>query len=302
MVYDSYQIKIKVGIAMKNKILKKKPLRILFILFLGVFLIYIICATVYSNTVLTVNRYELTSEKLNTDLRIVLIADLHCKEFGENNRDLVKKIAEQNPDIIAVDGDMVTKGNTDYSVCMTLMPQLCPIAPTYYALGNHELELLDNTNFLEDLEKTGVHLLSNKMEFFEKDGEQILIGGIKNYPYFDFDAPDFDNPENAFLTEFLEAEKQHYGILLCHYPEYYLWKFNQLDLDLMLCGHTHGGLIRLPLIGGVIAPEQLFFPKYDMGLFQSETANMIITSGLGISHMVPRFNNPPEICVIDIHP
>lgn len=287
---------------MRNIILKKKLLKICILVLLAGFLIYVICETVVSNTVLTVNRYALTTEKLDTNLRIVLISDLHCKEFGENNKDLVQKIAEQHPDMIAVDGDMVTKGNTDYSVCMTLMPQLCHVAPTYYALGNHELEVLETTNFIEDLKKTGVHLLSNQMEYFEKDGEQILIGGIKNYPFYDFDAPDFDNPENRFLTEFLNKQKENYGILLCHYPEYYLWSFSRLDLDLMLCGHTHGGLIRLPFIGGIIAPEQMFFPKYDMGLFQSETANMIITSGLGTSHIVPRFNNPPEICVVDINP
>lgn len=284
---------------------KKRKLKIrlssilICILILG--LIALISNIYISNNIITINTYQLETDKINTDLKIAFISDLHSKEFGKNNEELLNKIKEQQPDLVAVGGDMNLKESTDYSVCLSLMKELVNVAPVYYTLGNHELEILDNTDFVQDIKSAGVHLLINEMESFYKNGESITIGGIKNYPYFEQYAPDFDNDENRFLHKYLNQESEHYSILLCHYPECYLWKFNQLNIDLMLSGHTHGGLVRIPFVGGLVAPEQGLFPKYDMGYFESDTAKMIITSGLGKSGFVPRINNQPEICIININ-
>lgn len=284
-----------------NKFFKNYKKISIFLAIIFVLIITLICNIIYCYNTINVNHYNIKSQKLQTNLRIVMISDLHMKDYGNNNEKLVNIIKKESPDIIAVLGDFTVKDSTNYDIVLKLMPQLVNTAPTYYVLGNHELPILDTTNFTDDIKSTGVHLLINKSEYFEKDGEKILIGGIKQYPYYDFQSPDFENEERYFLDDFIEKEKENFGILLCHYPEYFMWKFNEFDIDLMLCGHTHGGLIRIPFLGGLIAPEQGLFPKYDMGYFESDTAKMIVTSGLSTSSIIPRINNPGEVCVIDIN-
>ncbi len=245
--------------------------------------------------------YSISSEKLKTDLRIALVSDLHMKDYGDNNKKVIDAVKENNPDIIAAAGDLTNTYSQETDTAVNLLEQLCRIAPTYYATGNHELHLLENEEFLDKVAKTGTHFLCNKSEYFEKDGEEILIGGIKQYPFFEYDYPDFDNDERYFLDDFLKKEADNYGILICHYPECFMWTFSELDIDLMLSGHTHGGLIKLPFIGGVFAPSQGLFPKYDYGVFKSDSATMVITSGLSNSNFLPRVNNPGEVCIININ-
>ncbi|MCH5299791.1 MAG: metallophosphoesterase [Ruminococcus sp.] len=287
---------------MKIKIFCKNYKKILISLaIIFVFIITLIFNIIYCHNTINVNRYDINTQKLKTNLRVAMISDLHMKDYGNNNEKLVNIIKQESPDIITVLGDFTVKESENYDAVLKLMPRLVNIAPTYYVLGNHELSILDTTNFAEDIKGTGVHLLINESEYFEKDGEKILIGGIKQYPYYDFQIPGFENEERYFIDNFIEKEKDNFGILLCHYPEYFMWKFNELDIDLMLCGHTHGGLIRIPFIGGFIAPEQGLFPEYDMGYFESDTAKMIVTSGLSTSSIIPRINNPGEVCIIDIN-
>lgn len=287
---------------MKIKIFCKNFKKILISLaIIFILIITLICNIIYCHNTINVNRYDINTQKLKTNLRVAMISDLHMKDYGNNNEKLVNIIKQESPDIITVLGDFTVKESENYDVVIKLMPRLVNIAPTYYVLGNHELSILDTTNFAEDIKGTGVHLLINESEYFEKDGEKILIGGIKQYPYYDFQIPGFENEERYFIDDFIEKEKNNFGILLCHYPEYFMWKFNELDIDLMLCGHTHGGLIRIPFIGGLIAPEQGLFPEYDMGYFESDTAKMIVTSGLSTSSIIPRINNTGEVCIIDIN-
>lgn len=287
---------------MKKKLHNKRQKILLIIMsFILVVAVLLTCNAFYCYNTIVVNKYSLTTDKLSTNLRVALIADLHLREFGKSNKELIEKLSNEKPDLIAVSGDLTLKNSTEYQVAVNLLTQLKNIAPTYYALGNHELPLLDTTNFEQDIRATGVHLLINQNEYFEKDGEKILVGGLKQYPYFDYDAPDFENPERYYLDDFIKQEQNHFGVLICHYPEYYMWKFNELNIDLMLAGHTHGGLVRIPGIGGLIAPEQWFFPKYDMGVFKSDTATMVVTSGLATSNIFPRINNPGEICIININ-
>lgn len=288
--------------AVSNKVKKSKH-KILFSLLtlIAIAFIALIANIIYCYNTIVISNYELSANKLNTSLRIALISDLHLKEYGKDNIDLVNKIKEQSPDIIILAGDFTLRYSTDYSSLLKLLPQLNEIAPTYYSLGNHEIYLLEDTDFEKDVRKTGVHLLINQSEYFEKDGEKILIGGLKTYPFFGGYTEKNTSEEKVYFKEFLKQEKDCYGILICHYPEYYMWKLSEYDIDLMLSGHTHGGLIRIPGIGGLVAPEQGFFPKYDKGLYKSDTATMIITSGLSNSNFVPRINNPGEICIININ-
>ncbi|MGN1137961.1 MAG: metallophosphoesterase [Ruminococcus sp.] len=256
----------------------------------------------YSANVLTVNTYNIKTDKLNNKVKFVLISDLHNKEFGENNIDLVNLIREQSPEFIAVDGDMVTDAEDTREAVIKLLPQLCDIAPVYYVLGNHEKSYAQYEQLIAEIKESKATFLDNEMVSFKtKNGETITIGGLSGYPYYDYQAPDYDNPERYFLDSFIEQEKDNYSILLSHQPETYFWGLKDKNIDLMLCGHTHGGLIRLPFVGGLTAPNQKFLPEYDMGYFNSGTVEMIITSGLGNSVSIPRIGNPPEVCVIEIN-
>lgn len=266
-------------------------------------LLFVICGCIIINSEngLSVHNYNVKTEKLNTTAKFVLISDLHNKEFGKDNQKLVEVIKVEKPDFIAVCGDMVSEGNKTREPIIKLLSKLCEIAPVYYALGNHERSYYDYDGLVKDIESIGAVLLDNEMVSFDLGEEKITIGGITDFPYYEFDAPDYDNEQRHFLDSFIQQEKENYSILLAHQPELYFWGLDRKNIDLMVSGHTHGGLIRLPFMGGLCAPNQGWFPEYDMGYFSSGTTNMIVTSGLGNDVVIPRFNNPPEVCVININ-
>lgn len=280
--------------------MKKKRRNIIFTVFavlLSAFVIY----GVYCSNTLEVKNYSIRSEKLNTSARIVFISDLHNKEYGEKNCRLVSKIKEQKTDFIAVGGDTVSKNSADDRVMRELLPQLAEIAPTYCILGNHELALKDRLDFSADISSAGAVLLDNNSVTLEVNGEKILLGGMSDFPYYEFNAPDFDTPERYFWDGFKEDSKNSFTVLLHHQPEYLADITQDCNIDLILCGHTHGGLIQLPFFGGVFAPNQGFFPKYDKGEFEIHNSKMIVSAGLGDAYPLLRVNNCPEITVIDIN-
>lgn len=186
--------------------MKKKRRNIIFTVFavlLSAFVIY----GVYCSNTLEVKNYSIRSEKLNTSARIVFISDLHNKEYGEKNCRLVSKIKEQKTDFIAVGGDTVSKNSADDRVMRELLPQLAEIAPTYCILGNHELALKDRLDFSADISSAGAVLLDNNSVTLEVNGEKILLGGMSDFPYYEFNAPDFDTPERYFWDGFKEDSK-----------------------------------------------------------------------------------------------
>lgn len=278
----------------------KKSLKIIALSILTVVVIAVIYGLYCSNT-LEVRNYTINSDKINSQIRFVFISDLHCKEYGEKNHDLVAKIREQNPDFIAVGGDMVNKYSTDDHVMREILPQLAEIAPTYCILGNHELALKDEIDFKNDIDSTGAKLLDNEMVTLEINGEEILLGGMSDFPYYEYNAPDFDTPERYFWDEFKENSKDCYSILLHHQPEYLESIMQDSNVDLVMCGHTHGGAVQIPFIGGVFAPNQGFFPKYDKGKFDLYDTKMIVSAGLGDAYPILRMNNCPEITVVEIN-
>lgn len=278
----------------------KKSLKIILLSILTVAVVTVIYGLYCSNT-LEVKNYSLISDKINSQVRFVFISDLHCKEYGNKNSDLVAKIKEQNPDFIALGGDMVNKYSADDHVMRELLPQLAEIAPTYCILGNHELALKDEIDFRNDIDSTGAKLLDNESVTLNINGEKILLGGMSDFPYYEFNAPDFDTPERYFWDEFKENSKDCYSILLHHQPEYLGSIMQDSNVDLVMCGHTHGGAIQIPFVGGVFAPNQGFFPKYDKGEFEINGIKMIVSAGLGDAYPVLRMNNYPEISVVEIN-
>ena len=278
----------------------KKTLKIIILSLLALAVTSIIYGLYCSNTI-KIKNYSISTDKLNSSAKFVFISDLHCKEYGDETSDLVSKIKEQNPLFIAVGGDMVNKYSSDDHVMRGLLPQLANIAPTYCILGNHELILKDEIDFKNDINSTGAKLLDNEMVTIETNGEKFLLGGMSDFPYYDFNAPDYDTPERYFWEDFKDKSKNGYSILLHHQPEYLESIMQDSNVDLVMCGHTHGGAVQIPFAGGVFAPNQGFFPKYDKGEFDLYDTKMIISAGLGDAYPVLRLNNCPEISVVEIN-
>ena len=273
--------------------LKKILINVLII----ILLCFTICECVRSNNNLTVTNYVIESKKINKGMKFVFISDLHNKEFGEKNSELINLISKQNPDFIALGGDFVTRHYENDDIMKNLISELTKITPVYCGLGNHEQDLSNKINFREDIENCGATLLENEyITVTTKNGEPLILAGMSMYPYNHTIYREFWNE----LNKVCNSSSDTYSLFLFHRPEYMLNLLPESDIDLVMCGHTHGGLIQLPLIGGLISSNQGFFPKYDKGFFEFGNSDMIISSGLANSNPIPRFNNPPEICVIEI--
>lgn len=277
-----------------------KKLKYILISILALFAVFLLINGIYCTNTVKVNHYSIKSNKQSPKLHFVFLSDLHSKEFGKNNSTLISKIKAQSPDFIAVGGDMMIRYSNDYSVMKNLLSQLAEIAPVYCVLGNHERDTADKTVFKSEINSTGALLLDNTDIEFEKDGQKVLIGGLTDYPYYEFEDPDYDTPDRYFWDEFNKKSENQYSILLHHQPEYIANKAEDSNIDLILCGHTHGGLIQIPFFGGVIAPNQGLFPKYDKGEFDFGDTKMIISAGLGSAYPVLRINNCAEICAVDV--
>lgn len=270
----------------------------LFSLLLSVFISYI-C---HCENSLKITNYTVTTDKINGSVKIAFISDLHNKEFGSDNINLVNAISEEKPDIIALGGDMISSTDTQHDVVITLLNQLTKIAPTYYIWGNHERTYVNFNQLEKDIKNTDAVLLDNEMERISVNGDTLTIGGLTDFPYYEFYAPDYENEDRYFLDAFRQQQSENFSILLAHQPEFYFWNPKEMELDLILSGHTHGGVIQIPCIGGLYAPNQGFFPEYDKGYFSTDTAQIVITSGLGNTVPLPRLNNEPEICMVNICP
>ena len=257
---------------------------------------------VYCDNVIAVTNYSVKNDKNNAKLKFVVVSDLHNKEYGEKNSDLAKLVAEQNPDFIAVCGDMVNRGDPDTTKMKEVLKKLADIAPTYCCLGNHERDNIDEfgTDFKSEIDSTGAVLLNDEYIKFTKDGQSVLIGGMSDYPYYEFYTPEDDVPSRTLWEEFAEKAKDNFTILLHHQPEYIAEDAKKTDIDLIVCGHTHGGQIQLPFIGGLVAPNQGLFPKYDKGEFDLDGTKMIVFAGLSNSTFIPRINNQVEIGVVTV--
>lgn len=298
------------GLILLKNFMNKKY-RISLIVFLIVFFTLtalIVFLWYLSNYSLTTTCYEITTEKLTEPLRIVQLTDLHNSTFGENNELLISRTAAQSPDLILMTGDMVNSDEENMEIALQAAADLAGIAPVYYSYGNHEVDYENNyeVDLKVAIEQTGAHVLDFSYEDIEVNGQKLRLGGLFGYciPARFLATNEADPEQCAFLEEFQAADV--YTILLTHMP--YSWIANdaisEWDIDCVFTGHDHGGQIRIPFIGGLYAPDQGFFPGRDCGLYYSKDGEkvMVLSRGLGKSGRVPRFNNIPEIVVVDILP
>ena len=276
--------------------------KLLGLLFIGLAaaLTFLITANVLDNSTFETTFYRMTSPKINTPIRIVVLSDLHCWEYGERNADLIAEISNLEPDMIAIVGDMMNDYQEDYSVVINLLNDLqaLDIAPIFYSYGNHEKDTWYNINpkLDEDIRATGVNVYSDSFDTVEINGNSIVIGGLTtgSENYYKYWA-------SNFIKKFVAMDG--FKLLLCHFPDYFVHIFNAgnpLDADLALCGHAHGGLVRIPGIGGLIAPDQGLFPDLTEGMRTVGGCTVVVSRGLGGRVYLPRINNKPELVVVDL--
>ena len=225
--------------------------------------------------------------------RIVQISDLHGKEFGEDNQILLEKTAELEPDLIAITGDVIDDAD-QMGVLEPLAKGLTAIAPTFYVTGNHEWAIREAGTVKSLLEEYGVTVLSNEYLTLERGGDSIVLAGIDdpNGPY------DQKTPQEL-SDEIHEALGDPYVVLLAHRNEYYQ-VYDQCGFDLTLCGHVHGGLIRLPFTDGLIDnTRRRLFPTHTAGLYPLDGGGTLMVSrGLGNGGISFRLFNRPHLPVI----
>lgn len=253
---------------------------------------------------IVISKFTVESAKIKNPFRIVLVSDLHDHQFGKGNHKLVDRIEKQLPDIIVLDGDMINEDSEDSHVAVELIEQLKEIAPVYYSLGNHEYQYIESGNLalIDELETAGAIVLNYKTCDVEVEGNKIRLGGLYEYGFeTSMQAEEENKKAIAYLEEFTDTDR--YLIMCAHRPEsLYCWDYvDQWGIDLQLSGHLHGGQVIVPFKGGLYSPLELWFPKYDYGQYKLGNAEMIITRGLSSNlKALPRFNNPPEIAVVDV--
>ncbi len=252
-------------------------------------------------------KYQLYSNKVKEEHHYVVLSDLHNKSYGEKNGKLLKSIEQLAPEAILIAGDILTsKPGKSYEVALDLIKNLALRYPIYYGMGNHETRLFlypevygdMGKNYENDLNMIYVKLLRNESREC-KDNIRITGLDIKREYYKRFKK---ENMDSNYLCETLgEVNPGKYNILLAHNPDYFE-EYVGWGADLVLSGHVHGGMMRLPILGGVVSPAFKFFPKYDGGLFEIGKSTMILSRGLGM-HTIPiRIFNPGELIFLKISP
>lgn len=256
----------------------------------------------WGNTAPELNTYTVSSDRLSKAFdgyRIAHISDLHNAELGKDNEKLLAMLREAMPDLIAITGDLIDSRKTDVDIALAFTGAAREIAPCYYVTGNHEARVAAYHELKEGMTAQGVVILDDERTELERNGESVALLGV-NDPSFQtgYLFGDAETVINSRLQEISDAENE-FTILLSHRPE--LFKvYADNDMDLILSGHAHGGQFRLPLVGGLIAPHQGLFPKYDAGLYTDENTNMIVSRGIGNSIVPFRFNNRPEVILIEL--
>lgn len=260
--------------------------------------------TLWGNMALMVSEVTIISERLPSEFsgyRIAHISDLHNTEFGEDNATLLQMLSECQPDIIVITGDLIDAQHTDVEVALSFAQESVKIAPIFYVTGNHEASCPQYDVLKAGLESAGVTVLEDEITYLEREGETIALLGLSD-PNFSIRGDLFGEVPAMVSTKLKEMLEQEtvYSVLLSHRPELFE-TYVACGVDLVLSGHAHGGQFRLPFVGGLIAPDQGLFPRYDAGLFTDGNTNMIVSRGLGNSIIPIRFNNRPEIVLINLY-
>lgn len=251
-----------------------------------------------SNNWVQTTEYTVASEELPQAFdgaRIVQVSDLHNATFGRNQSSLIEKVEAASPDAIFLTGDLVDSNRYDLDSSLILVDALVEMSEVYYVTGNHEVASNKVEEILGALRERGVTVLENDSVEWAKEGESVQIAGIDD-PLMEPDIHEEEATQqslaNAQMTE-------DFTLLLAHRPEY-LPIYADYGVDVVFSGHAHGGQIRIPGIGGLIAPGQGWFPKVTEGIFEVDQSQMVVSRGLGNSTFPVRIFNLPEIVVVTL--
>ena len=252
--------------------------------------------------------YEVESDKVTRPCKFILLSDLHNKSYGKDHERLVDKINSISPDAILVAGDMLTaaKGHA-FGVTLSLMRQLSPRYKIYYGMGNHEHKMklypeqygTTYDDFVAELSAMGIEPLVNENTYLPEYNVSICGAQIDSCFFKKFTKYPMDE---RYLPKILGEPREHAcQILIAHTPQYFE-EYIAWGADLVVSGHVHGGIMKLPILGGVLSPNMTLFPKYDGGKFVQGKATMILSRGLG-THTIPvRVFNPGELVSINLMP
>lgn len=258
----------------------------------------------YGNNRLTVSHYVLRSGKLAAPVRIVQLSDLHNKRFGKDNARLKQAVLREKPDLLVFTGDLEDRRRPYCPWSVHFLTELAQSVPVYFVLGNQEMRGGFAETVSRALRDGGVTVLNGETVTVPVRGQMISMLGLNDYASARERVFPYAHGR-ALLRGF--EQSPGFRLLLTHYPHYFAryrrsYQYSRYRPDLTLAGHAHGGLIRLPFFGGVIAPGQGLFPYFTAGLYTEGGADMIVSRGLGNSGLPFRINNPPEIVVADILP
>lgn len=289
----------------KQKKTKRKGLLVAGIL-AAILIVYLIGSLWISANYLKVNDFSADFKRGSGQIRAVVISDLHDHQFGTQNEKLVKKIKEQQPDLILMDGDMLNNTSDNSDIPTGLIRSLAEVAPVYYAFGNHENDYMEqgHKELTEELTAAGAVVLDKTYVDLDVNGLQIRLGGMYDYAFGlngNNDALSAPQDTLSFLNEFQNTDRLK--IMLAHRPDSFIFgdASKVWDIDLVISGHNHGGQIVLPFLGGIYGGDQGWFPEYVHGMYEKDQIRLFVTSGLGTQkEKLPRFNNPPEIAVLTI--
>lgn len=256
---------------------------------------------------LEAEEYTISSDRINSEVKLALISDLHDHTFGEKNEELVQMLKEQEPDLILMAGDMINDISKDSHVAVELIEQVKDIAPVYYSLGNQEEDYIGRgtSDLLNELKDAGAIVLDESYQDIQVNGNAIRLGGMYDYA-FALDGNNTTTKESMrpslyhFLTDFQETDSCR--LMVAHRPDSFIFgdAAKTWEIDLVVSGHNHGGQVILPFLGGIYGGDQGWFPKYVDGVHHfKKVKNMVITRGLGSGEeKLPRFNNKPEVVMI----
>lgn len=281
------------------------------IIIIGLILIIILAESIIETHTFKVTHYPVNSPKLHeTDIgkTVVVLSDLHNKSYGKNNEKLIKEIKNQSPVLIVVAGDMlVGKKEISYRVAEDLMHQLIKICPIFYVNGNHEQRMKEQPElykhaydeFKKSITSKGVVMLENNSCFRDWDDNLAVIAGLE-IPIHYYKK----NCRKKISVKEIEqcigkADTGCYQVLITHNPAH-MKAYKAWGADLVVAGHFHGGIIRIPFIGGIITPQAQLFPKYSGGIYKDGNTTYVVSKGLGDHTVRIRLMNRAEIVVLHI--
>ncbi len=256
-----------------------------------------------SRHMLTVSHYTIELDDIRESIRIVHLTDLHNSVFGKENKRLLACVEAEKPDLIFLTGDLLNQNDPNTEIALDLIRNLMKIAPVYASFGNHEI--VHEQNFGTDMRKlfsdAGAVVLEYDYTEIKLKEQELRIGGLYGYCVPPTESNRWKKQKD-YLSEFQDTDTT--ALLLCHIPVSWIQNtsLNDWDVDVVFAGHAHGGQIRIPFVGGLWAPDQGWFPGRECGLYFSKDKSsvLVLSRGLGSNNRIPRFNNVPEIVVVDL--